>query len=69
MLWQPVKKRVNYALILMLVALLAYSSIGLCIDVTPVQADTTPATEQAAPAIPGWAADPTDPATLLYLTP
>jgi hypothetical protein len=36
----------NYALVLLLLALLVYSSIGLCVTVYPVSADAVPLAEE-----------------------
>ena len=44
--------QLNYALILLLLSLLAYSSMGLCLGTSSVQADTTlPVGEEDAPAV------------------
>jgi len=44
-------RQLNYALILLLVSLLAYSSIGLCLNVSPVQADVLPVNDEDAPSV------------------
>jgi hypothetical protein len=41
-------RQLNYGLVLLLVSLLAYTSIGLCLNVSPVQADTLPVAEEDA---------------------
>ena len=50
---QPLMKRpLNYALILLLLSLLSYGAIGLCIQVPPAQADTSPTVQAPAQAAP-----------------
>jgi hypothetical protein len=44
-------RQLNYALILLLVTLLAYSSIGLCLNVSPVQADGLPVNDEDATSV------------------
>ena len=69
MTWQPATRRLNYALILLLVSLLAYSSIGLCITVTPVQADTLASGDEDAPSMQSRGVDLIDTSTSAHLTP
>ena len=62
-------RQLNYALILLLVSLLAYSSIGLCLNVSPVQADTLPVAEEGAQAVLSWDADVEASSSTLDLAP
>ena len=50
-------RQLNYALILLLASLLAYSSIGLCLNVSLVQADTLPVAEEDAQTVPSSRTD------------
>jgi hypothetical protein len=50
-------RQLNYALILLLASLLAYSSIGLCLEVSPVQADTLSVAEEDAQTVLSSRAD------------
>ena len=62
-------RQLNYALILLLASLLAYSSIGLCLNVSPVQADTLPVAEEDAQTALSSRADVEAPSSTLDLAP
>jgi hypothetical protein len=50
-------RQLNYALVLLLFSLLVYSSIGLCLVTSPVQADTLPTGEEDVPVLFSCSAD------------
>jgi hypothetical protein len=67
--WQPAKQRLNGALILLLISLLAYSSMGFFVTVTPVQADTSSLDVEDAPPEHNVGADLANSRAPAHLTP
>jgi hypothetical protein len=61
--------QLNYALILLLVSLLAYSSIGLCLNVSPVQADGVPVHDEDAASVLSYRAQVNVSSTIANLVP
>jgi len=57
MLGQLSNRKLNHALILLLLSLVAYSAIGLTIDLSPVQADARPTVQELAIDTPTPASD------------